>query len=128
VFGKQPGDDNTVRAQLNSLSNAIKRIRRLKEGGIGSYADHPEIQSGLRTVVSKCQTFGLFFVERGELEDWVPHLMNDWPKGSMSKTERATIAAERIRQAPEKTGDVWEFMASVLGYLQAARGRRAKGN
>lgn len=111
------GDDNVIRNRLSLLVNQIKRIRRLKDGGIQSYSDYEEIETNLRSVVARCRSFGLFFVERGELEDWVPHLMQDCPKGSMSKSERARIASIRIREELTPSGDVWEFMNNVLAFL-----------
>jgi len=116
------GDDNVVRGRLNRLVNRIKRLQKLKDGGIDSYNDHPDIQARLQTAVERAKSFGLFFVEGGEVEDWVTHLMEDYPKGAdLSKLERAIIAAERIRQAGSKTGDVWAFMESVLKFLHLAK-------
>jgi Overcoming lysogenization defect protein-like, TOPRIM domain len=116
------GDDNVVRGRLNKLVNRIKRLQKLKDGGIASYADHPDIQARLKSAVDRARPFGLFFVESGEVEDWVTHLMEDCPKvAGLSKLERAIIAAERIREAENKTGDVWAFVESVLKFLHLAK-------
>ncbi len=113
-------EDNSLRSSLNELAERLKRNRRLKKGGIESYKDKPEIHSHLIEVINKFAELGLFFVPVGELENWVKHLMEDHPKSSgTSKTERAAIAAERIREAKDKSGDIWEFVEKVLDYLQA---------
>ena len=39
----------------------------------------------------------------------------------MPKSERAIIAAERIRDATAKEGDIREFMKSVLDFLSNRR-------
>jgi hypothetical protein len=116
------GDDNVVRRRLNNLVTRIKRLQKLKDGGIDTYSDHPDIQARLKSAVDKARSFGLFFVEGGEVEDWVTHLMEDYPKGAdLSKLERAIIAAERIREAENKTGDVWAFVESVMKFLHLAK-------
>jgi hypothetical protein len=112
------GDDNVLRRKLNELGNQLKRIHRLKEGGIDAYTDAPEIQTRLNEVVEQFGRIGVFFVPVGELEDWVKPLMPDMPKGSMSKTDRAAIAAARIRASIVKTGDIWAFVQNVFDYLQ----------
>jgi hypothetical protein len=114
------GDDNLLRSQLNALSNRIYRLRKLKDGGIEAYKDRPEIHELLRSLVDECSRCGLFLAHVGELEDWVPELMRDYPKSeTLSKTDRATIAAEKIRAAEPKQGGIWDFMKSVLDYLWA---------
>ena len=114
------GDDNVLRRKLNELEGQLKRIQRLKEGGIEAYRGHAEIYAGLQVVVERFARFGIFFVPVGELEDWVKHLMQDQPKGSGSKTDRAALAAEKIRAAPEK-GDIWAFVQAVLDHLRGKK-------
>lgn len=111
------GDDNAVRRKLNELEGQIKRVQRLKEGGIEAYREQPEIMDELKKLVEAMNGLGLFFVPDGELEDWVKPLMTDYPRGKVSKTERALVAAERIRVANEKQGDIWGFARSVLDFL-----------
>jgi hypothetical protein len=43
--------------------------------------------------------------------------MSDVGVGSLSKTDRAAIAAERIRLTTNRTDDVWGFVAKVADYL-----------
>ena len=115
------GDDNLLRRKLNELEGQLKRIQRLKEGGIEAYRGHAEIYAGLGGVIERFARFGLFFVPVGELEDWVKHLMQGQPKGSASKTDRAALAAEKIRAAPEKKGDIWAFVQAVLDHLRGKK-------
>jgi hypothetical protein len=98
------------------LLEFLKRIRRLKEGGVEAYKEHSEIKTLLEALIEACSAFGLFFVPVGELEDWVPDLMSAHPK-SGSKTERAAIAATKIREAARKEGDVWQFIENVYKFL-----------
>jgi hypothetical protein len=112
------GGDNVLRRKLNELEGQLKRVQKLKEGGIAAYADHRDIQEALEKVVAEFGRIGLFFVPVGELEDWVKDLMADTPKGSKSKTDRAALAAARIRAAPDKFGDIWAFVRAVLDYLR----------
>jgi len=112
------GDDCVLRRKLNEIEGTLKRIRKLKEGGIAVYQDHPDISARLQELVATFARLGLFFVPVGELEDWVKHLMDDVPKNSTSKTDRAAIAADRIRAAPDKSGDIWDFVREVLTFLR----------
>lgn len=111
------GDDNAIRRKLNELEGQIKRVQRLKEGGIEAYEDQPEIMDELLKLVEALSKLGLFFVPVGELEDWVKPLMADYPRGKVSKTERAVVAAERIRTTTETSGDIWEFTRGVLDFF-----------
>jgi hypothetical protein len=113
------GDDNVLRGKLNKIVKRLKRIGRLKEGGMSAYVDHQTIHENLRALIEECSKIGLFLVPVGELEDWIPHLMAaDWPRDKGPKSERATVTAERIRRAQVKDGDVWAFTESVLKYLK----------
>ena len=104
---------------MSELRSKVRRVRRLKKGGIAAYDDHPEIKSGLEDLIRDCRAVGLFFVPGGELESWSPHL-TDCPNGT-SKPERAALAASKIRDAERKQGDVREFMQSVLDFLRVQR-------
>lgn len=112
------GGDNVLRRNLNELESQLKRIQKLKEGGIAAYLDHPQLHAEMQEVVARFARYGLFLVPNGELEDWVKQMMDDVPKSSTSKMTRAAIAANRIRAATNRTGDIWEFVRSVLDYLQ----------
>lgn len=110
-------DDNVLRREMNQLERQIKRVRALKEGGVAAYKEHADIHSDLEKTFAELAAVGLFLVPVGELEDWVPNLMTTVPKGSKSKTERASIAARLIREAPNKSGDIWEFVKRVFDFV-----------
>lgn len=110
------GDDNKLRGELNELVNLLKRVRKLKEGGLEAYSEQPEVKALLAEMVDECKNYGVFLVPVGELEGWVSQLMADVPR-RLSKTKRAAIAAERIRSADSKQGDVWAFVAGVAASL-----------
>jgi len=44
--------------------------------------------------------------------------MSNVPEDNISKSDRAAMAAERIRAASDKTGDIWSFVSSVLDYVR----------
>jgi ABC-type cobalamin/Fe3+-siderophores transport system ATPase subunit len=113
----QQGEDNVLRRKLNEIVGNLRRIRRLKEGGTAAYEDNPNIQTALVEIIRQFSLIGLFLVPLGELEGWATSLMTDVPKGNMSKTDRAAVAANRIREAEHKSGDIWEFVRKVFGYL-----------
>ncbi len=110
-------DDNRLRSRLNDLEQRIKRIRRLKEGGVKAYEPHPDIHKLFVNLVPKCHHLGVFLVPAGELEDWVPSLMADCGR-SRPKMERALVMADCIRTATDKTGDIWAFTQAVVQYLE----------
>jgi hypothetical protein len=107
-----------IRSRLKKISNAVRRVGKLKEGGINAYTEHPEVQSKVASVVEECKKFGLFLVPSGELENWVPHL-TDGISTSESKLERAYEMAARIRTSEDKSGDVWAFTQGILDYFEA---------
>jgi hypothetical protein len=113
------GDDNVIRQRLKKLADRLKRVTSLKEGGIAAYANQPAVHSALEAAVAQLAKVGLFLVPVGELEDWVAELMNDVPKHSVSKTDRAAIAAGRIRSVPHKVGDIWAFVEQVMDFVQS---------
>ena len=115
------GDDNRVRRQLGEIEGGLKRLQRLKEGGIEAYADQPEIKAAIGSLVRRCAEIGLFFVPCGELENWVPSLMAGCSK-RMNKIERAALAASKIRAADIKEGDIWAFAQLVFAFLRARQG------
>ena len=114
-------DDNKLRSKLNDLEQRVKRIRRLKEGGVKAYDQHPDIREMFVDLIPRCHQLGVFLVPVGELEDWVPSLMTDCGK-SRPKLERALVMADRIRTAADKTGDIWVFTQTVMQYLELRTG------
>ena len=120
----QSHDDQRVRRSLSELESRLKRVNRLKEGGIAAYEMHPDIQVDLRDLCREFSQFGLFFVPSGELESWVPNLMSDCPKG-ISKTERAFIAASKIRALSEKK-EMYGSSCALFSDFVRRKGRQVK--
>ena len=58
--------------KIQIVEKRIRRLKRLKDGGIEAYGEHPEIQELLRFWFQACARCGLFLVPVGELEDWGP--------------------------------------------------------
>jgi len=115
------GGDNALRRELTEIATQLKRIHRLKKGGLKAYDDNPNIQSKLLSIIDRFASEGMFFVPVGELEDWVPDLMEKVHGVPHSKTKRAAIAANQIREAPSKTGDIWHFTEKVFDFLERRR-------
>lgn len=119
------GDDNKLRREMNAMREQLRRIQKLKDGGVVAYDQHPEIKELLLSVVGKAAALGLFFVPVGELDDWVKWLMEDAPKSDSEKLERAVVAASRIRETPaseRRKDDIWDFVRKVLDYLAGNQG------
>lgn len=115
-------DDKRLREEIHELDESLRRLKRLKEGGVEAYSiDYPKIKDSLLSVITLCSSIGLFFVSIGSLEDWVQSLMlPEYPrKKKINKMIRAAIMAAKIREAPTKKGDVWQFMETVLAFLKA---------
>jgi hypothetical protein len=110
--------DNILRRELNQLEGRLKRVRRLKEGGIEAYREYPHIYEQLQRLVSEAASIGLFLVPVGELEAWVTHLTAAVPKNNVSKSDRAALVADLIREARDKSGDIWSFIASVVNHIR----------
>ena len=115
-FEWKAGGDNVLRRKLNEIEKKVKRVNRLKNGGISAYEFLPDIHASLTRCVEDAAKLGLFLVPCGELEDWVPHLMQDCTVSS--KTQRAYYAAEMIRTSTPLEGDIWGFTKKVLHYLR----------
>ena len=117
-------DDVRVKGELGKLTQKIDRMRRLKNGGVEAFNDHPSIRDNLRYVIARCKTFGLFLVPVGELEYWAPNLMADGPSKSR-KAEWANDAAMKIRQNPGQATDLLQFMREMAEYHAAETLRMA---
>jgi energy-coupling factor transporter ATP-binding protein EcfA2 len=109
-------DDDRLRRALEKLRKDLARIRRLKEGGVEGFNEHPTIKEQLKDLIEKARNIGVFFVPVGELENWVGHLMAGVDKED--KASWADIASQRIRQADENNGDVWDFVRSLVKFFE----------
>jgi hypothetical protein len=57
----------------------------------------------------------LFLVPAGELEDWVPELTAEAPS-KRKKAEWANYAANKLRNAPVGTHDIWAFVRRMAEF------------
>lgn len=111
-------DDEAVTRNLRRLANTIDRMRRIKKGGISAYEEtHPDIAEQLKNLMQTFWNCGVFIVPVGELESW---LSGEFMKGGPApsrKQEWANEAANRIRQSPEDSGPIMDFVRQVGEFL-----------
>jgi ABC-type cobalamin/Fe3+-siderophores transport system ATPase subunit len=108
-------DDEKVSAGLSALRSRIDRLHELKKIGLAAFDARQDIRRALADIIQRCAVVGLFIVPCGQLENWVPHLMQGVSK--VTKWVWADEAATRIQEATDKKDDVWEFIRSVTTYL-----------
>lgn len=110
-----------LRSKLNRLSGRLNRLALVKLKGIEGL---PEPLSGeLKSLLEDIQRYGLFLVPRGELESWVPGLMEGTSKENKSRW--ATEAARKVEVNEQGDDDVWEFVGSITAFLNAALKRNS---
>jgi hypothetical protein len=99
-----------LRSGLNSLYRELSPIQRLKLKGV---AGAPEaLQGDLKTLLSDLNDQGLFLVPCGELESWMPQLMQGVPREN--KSLWATEAARKIEDHGRGEDDIWAYMLITL--------------
>jgi hypothetical protein len=113
------GKDDRIMEELSDIKNRIDKVRRLKKGGLSAFDSEPGLRGRIEALIEKCKQWGLFLVPVGELEWWLPELMNDVSR--RRKPLWASMAPARIRANPEKAGDIIGFVSKVAGYLRANR-------
>ncbi len=102
-----------VRRTLGDLSAGLSETARLKTG-LESLSNQA-VYHDLKAFLGELRSLGVFLVPYGELEDWVPHLMDGAPS-KRKKPERANFAANKIREAPVGTDDIWAFVRRMAEY------------
>jgi hypothetical protein len=102
-----------IRRTLSDLSAGLSETARLKLG-LESLSDKA-VYHDLKAYLGTLRSLGVFLVPVGELEDWVPHLMHGAPS-KKNKPERANFMANRIRENPAGTDDVWAFIQKMAEY------------
>jgi hypothetical protein len=102
-----------LRRTLAALRSALSPTAKLK-GGLNGLKPDP-IFDDLNALLERCRGFGLLMVPCGELENWVPTLMEDGPSKN-KKSEWATAAANKIREAPVQADDIWGFITQMGGF------------
>jgi hypothetical protein len=106
-----------ISSQIKKLLARLNRLASLKSYGI----EDPQaaLQKGeIASLLKEFRGFGLFLVPQGELESWVPDLMND-TISKENKAPWATEAARRIEEHGRGPNDVWDFVKSVESYIRS---------
>jgi hypothetical protein len=114
-------DDKQLKSDLDGLANDINRMRRLKNGGVEQFQGNQPVYDGLRSIITKCHSIGLFLVPVGELEYWSPELGVTASKSK--KAEWANEAAMLLRTNADRANDLLGFM-ETLGKFHAAEANR----
>jgi ABC-type Na+ transport system ATPase subunit NatA len=112
-----------IREKLSVLNAGLSQTSRLKKGldSLTSY----RVYHDLVAFLNRCRTVGVFLVPVGELEDWVPDLVTSGPS-KKKKAEWANFAANRIRETPSRSDDVWDFVRQMATF-QRDEGARLAG-
>jgi hypothetical protein len=113
----QAGDDATVRRKLNSLSQDLDRMRRLKSGGISRFPQ--TIAEPLRELVESLKGAGVFLATVGELEGWLASEGIESSKAN--KAAWASAAAAKVQSIGAASGDIWDFVREVAHYLEGRK-------
>jgi hypothetical protein len=102
-----------VRRELGGLSGGLSPTARLKMG-VESLSSEG-VYHDLKALLGTCRSLGLFLVPQGELEDWVPTLVTNGPS-KKKKPEWANFAANKIREVPVGTDDIWAFVRKMAEF------------
>lgn len=102
-----------VRRKLSDLNAGLSLTARLKKGVESLQSE--DVYSDLKALLNECRSHGLFLVPVGELEDWAPDLTDGGPS-KKKKAEWANYAANKIREAPVGTNDVWAFVRRMAEF------------
>jgi hypothetical protein len=112
-----------IRGKLSDLSGGLSQTSRLKKG-LNSLTAHG-VYHDLVAFLNRCRSVGVFLVQVGELEDWVPDLVVSGPS-KKRKAEWANFAANCIREEPARMDDVWDFVRQMATF-QRDEGARLAG-
>jgi AAA domain, putative AbiEii toxin, Type IV TA system len=105
-----------LRSGLNTLYRELSPIQKLKLKGV---AGAPEaLQNDLRTLMSDLSDQGLFLVPCGELESWIPQLMQGMPREN--KSLWATEAARKIEDHGKGDDDIWAYIERIVQHIKKA--------
>ena len=109
-----PETHSELRSGLNLLYRELSPIQELKLKGV---AGVPEIlQDDLKTLISDLNEQGLFLVPCGELESWVPHLMQGVSREN--KALWATEAARKIENHGRGEDDIWSYIERIIRHIK----------
>jgi hypothetical protein len=109
-----------IKRKLSDLSAGLSLTARLKKG-VESLRSEP-VYPDLNALLGDCRGHGLFLVPAGELEDWVPDLTAGGPS-KKKKAEWANHAANKLRDTPVGTDDVWAFVRRMAEFQRDAINR-----
>lgn len=102
-----------LRSKLNRLSGRLNRLALVKLKGIEGLPE--PLSRELKSLLEDIHKYGLFLVPRGELESWVPRLME-----STGKENKSQWAARKIEEIGRGDDDVWDYVESIVNYIRSA--------
>lgn len=116
AFEKIARDSDPQEADPQKIKDATSRL--IKRGGILNLKDDKQ-RLAIQTFLDRLAVYGLFAVQVGELESWLPELgkginKQDWVPEMFKKMG---IPGAEDYLAPGK-GDVWEFIQQVTDWLE----------
>jgi hypothetical protein len=88
-------------------------MRRLKRGGVSALSD--VIAEPFRQLLTSLKEIGVFLVPVGELEEWLVDANIQESKDN--KWAWANAAALYVQSRGATSGDIWDFIRNVGGYL-----------
>jgi AAA domain, putative AbiEii toxin, Type IV TA system len=103
-------------SQIKEILTRLNPLLSLKSNGIDSVP--ADLKDEIGALLEEFKTVGLFLVPRGELESWVPDLMND-TTSKENKAPWATEAARRIEAHGRGPNDVWDFVESIESHIRS---------
>lgn len=118
------GGTEALRGKLKKLVDKMYQLDQLKEVGVAAIPEEWStgptntkipLRQEVNTLLAKLAAHGLFLVPVGELESWLPVLMNGIGRGDKSRW--AMNAAEKIEDVGARSGDVWAFVSTVFQFL-----------
>jgi AAA domain, putative AbiEii toxin, Type IV TA system len=109
----QDEQDIVVRKELVRLSQQLDRMRRLKRGGVSALSD--VIAEPFRQLLTSLKEIGVFLVPVGELEEWLVDA--NIQESKENKWAWANAAALYVQSRGATSGDIWDFIRNVGGYL-----------
>ena len=111
-----PETHSQLRSGLNSLYRELNPIQKLKLKGV---TGAPEaLQGDLKTLMSELNDQGLFLVPCGELESWMPQLMQGVSREN--KSLWATEAARKIEDYGKGEDDIWAYIERIVQHIKKA--------
>lgn len=106
-------DDVDLRRELGRLGSDVRRLSKLKRGGI--FELPTPLQQDLGDILNSCDAVGLFLVPVGELEGWLKDF--DFESSRRRKWMWANEAASLIDITSPQNSDLWEFIRKVGRFL-----------